>query len=258
MKCFILCGGLGTRLSEETNLIPKPMIKIGNKPILEHIMDIYSKYGFYEFVLCGGYKINKIKDHFLKKQRNNSDIFIDFNMSQINLINQKINKRWKIWIFDTGLKSQTAHRLYRLRKLLKDEEDFFMTYGDGLSNVNIKKLLNFHKRKKKIATMTIVRPQARFGHIELQGDKITKFREKDQTAEGWINGFFIVLNQKVLENINSKKQLIFEREPLEKLSKKKELNAFKHNSFWHPMDTLRDKRFLEKVFKGTKSPWLLK
>ena len=257
MKCFILCGGLGTRISEETHSVPKPMIKIGGIPILEHIMNCYSRFGFYEFVLCGGYKIDIIKDYFLKINNYKSDVFIDFKNENVLLTNKKINKNWKIWIINTGLNSQTGHRLFKIKKFLKSDEDFFMTYGDGLSNVNIKKLLKFHKKNKKVATMTIVRPQARFGHIKLSGNLITKFREKDQISEGWINGGFFVLNKKIFKYLRSNIDLIFEKEPLEALAKKKQLIAYKHNSFWHPMDTLRDKRFLEKSFSDNNSPWLI-
>lgn len=257
MKCVILCGGLGTRFSEETDVKPKPMIEINGKPILQYIMECYSRFGFNEFILCGGYKVNIIKDYFVKLKYFESDLKIDFVNDQVEILSKKKSLNWKIWIIDTGLKSQTANRIYKIKKLLKNEKNFFMTYGDGLSNVNIKKLLKFHIDNNKIATMTIVRPIARFGHIKLQKNLITEFKEKDQASEGWINGGFFVLKSKIFDYLNSKEDLIFEREPLENLSKKKQLTAFKHESFWHPMDTLRDKRFLEKIFNGDKSPWLV-
>ena len=257
MKCIILCGGLGTRFSEETDIKPKPMIEISGRPILQHIMECYSRFGFNEFILCGGYKVNVIKDYFIKLKYFESDLKIDFKNDQVEILSKKNYLNWKIWIIDTGLKSQTANRIYKIRKLVRNEKNFFLTYGDGLSNVNIKKLLEFHNKKNKIATMTIVRPIARFGHIKLKENIITEFKEKDQISEGWINGGFFVLKSKIFDFLSSKEDLIFEREPLENLSKKKQLAAFKHESFWHPMDTLRDKRYLEKIFKGDKSPWLI-
>ncbi len=257
MKCVILCGGLGTRFSEETDLKPKPMIEIGGKPILHHLMECYSRFGFTKFILCGGYKVNVIKDYFLKLKYYSSDLNINFDNNDIKLISKKKLINWNVSIIDTGLKNQTANRIFKIKKFLKGDTNFFMTYGDGLSNVNIKKLLEFHLKSKKIGTMTIVRPIARFGHIKLKGNLITEFREKDQISEGWINGGFFVLNKKIFNYINSKKDLIFEKKPLEQLSKDNELAAFKHESFWHPMDTIRDKRFLEKICNGDKSPWLV-
>ena len=257
MKCVILCGGLGTRFSEETDVKPKPMIEINGKPILQHLMECYSRFGFDEFILCGGYKINVIKDYFLKIKYFASDIKLNFNSNKVEIISKKKALNWKIWVIDTGLKSQTANRIFKIKNLLKKEKNFFMTYGDGLSNVNIKKLLKFHITNKKIATMTIVRPIARFGHIKLKKNSIVEFKEKDQISEGWINGGFFVLNTKIFKYLNSKEDLIFERKPLEQLSKKNQLAAFKHESFWHPMDTLRDKRYLEKISISNKPPWLI-
>ena len=226
-----MAGGKGTRLLPLTQDIPKPMIKIGGIPILEHIMNCYSRFGFYEFVLCGGYKIDIIKDYFLKINNYKSDVFIDFENENVLLTNKKINKNWKIWIVNTGLNSQTGHRLFKIKKFLKSNEDFFMTYGDGLSNVNIKKLLKFHKKNKKMATMTIVRPQARFGHIKLSGNLITKFREKDQISEGWINGGFFVLNQKIFKYLKGKP-----------MSPKGE-NWDKALEYWHTLKSDKDANF---------------
>ena len=247
MKCVILCGGLGTRFSEETDVKPKPMIEIKGKPILQHLMECYARFGFCEFILCGGYKINVIKDYFLKLKYYTSDLKVNFNEDNVEILSKKNLLNWKIWIIDTGQKSQTASRIFKIKKLLKNEDNFFMTYGDGLSNVNISKLLKFHITNKKIGTMTIVRPIARFGHIKLKDNLITEFKEKDQISEGWINGGFFVLNTKIFKYISPKEDLIFEKKPLENLSKDNQLVAYKHHSFWHPMDTLRDKRYLEKI-----------
>ena len=230
MKVVILAGGLGTRLAEETDKIPKPMVKIGNKPIISHIIRLYLNFGFKEIIICSGYKKEKIKNYF-KNQRN------------INVV-------------DTGLKSESGSRIKLIKKYLDDDDDFFMTYGDGVSNINIKKLLKFHKKHKKIATLSAVRPLPRFGHLTIKNKKITKFKEKDKVSEGWINGGFFVLNKKVFKYIDSRINCIFEKKPLERLSKDGQLMAYKHDGFWHPMDTLRDKRFLNDLIKKRIAPWL--
>ncbi len=226
MKVVILAGGLGTRISEQTQKLPKPMIKIGNKPILDHIISRYKKFGFNDFIICSGYKRQIIENYFKKNS--------------------------KIKVINTGLKTQTAARLKKIKKFIK-EENFFMTYGDGLSNINIKKLLYFHIKHKKIATLSAVRPIPRFGSITLSKNKIIKFKEKDKLKEGWINGGFFVLNKKVFNYINNKSNCIFEKTPLENLSKNGELMAFKHDGFWHPVDTMRDKKYLDKISKNKKS-----
>ena len=230
MKVVILAGGLGTRLAEETDKIPKPMVKIGNKPIISHIIESYAKYGFKEIIICSGYKKEKIKDYF-KNQKN-------------------------IKVVDTGLKSQSGFRIKLIKKYLDGDDDFFMTYGDGVSNINIKKLLKFHKKHKKIATLSAVRPLPRFGHLTIKNKKITKFKEKDRISEGWINGGFFVLNKKVFDYITSKTSCIFEKEPLERLSKNNQLMAYQHEGFWHPMDTLRDKNYLNDLIKKRKALWI--
>ena len=230
MKVVILAGGLGTRLAEETDKIPKPMVKIGNKPIISHIIKLYLNFGFKEIIICSGYKKEKIKNYF-KNQRN------------INIV-------------DTGLKSESGSRIKLIKKYLDDDDDFFMTYGDGVSNINIKKLLKFHKKHKKIATLSAVRPLPRFGHLTIKNKKITKFKEKDKVSEGWINGGFFVLNKKVFKYIDDRINCIFEKEPLERLSKDGQLMAYQHDGFWHPMDTLRDKRFLNDLIKKRIAPWL--
>lgn len=229
MKVVILAGGLGTRISEQTKKMPKPMIKIGKKPILEHIINIYKKFGFNEFIICSGYK-RKIIEKYFKKNK-------------------------KIKVVNTGLKTQTGARLKKIKKFIQ-EENFLMTYGDGLSNINIKKLLTFHKKHKKIATLSAVRPIPRFGSITISKNKIIVFKEKDKLKEGWINGGFFVLNKKVFDYIDDRTTCIFEKEPLENLSKKGQLMAFKHDGFWHPVDTMRDKNYLDLISKNIKKiPW---
>ena len=231
MKTVILCGGLGTRLSEETKKIPKPMVEIGKIPILEHIMRIYEKHGFNEFILALGYKKEKIVNHFKK------------------------NKKRDIKFVDTGIDSLTGKRLLKLKRFLIGDENFFLTYGDGLSNIDITKLLNYHKKNKKIATLSAVRPPARFGELTLKKNGlVTKFSEKNQINQGWINGGFFVFNRKVFDYL-PKYQCMLEREPITNLTRNKQLIAFKHDGFWQCMDTLRDKILLNKMWKSGKSKW---
>ena len=228
MKVVILAGGFGTRLSEYTKDIPKPMIKIGGKPIIFHIMKHFNKYGFKDFYLALGYKGNIIKKYFKNKKL-----------------------KWKVNLVDTGINTMTGGRLLRLKKDLKDDT-FLMTYGDGVSNINLKKLIDFHKKSKKIITLTAVRPPARFGALKIKNNIVYKFREKSKLDEGWINGGFFVINPKFLKYIKNDKTFL-EREPLEKVSKLKQLSAFKHEGFWQCMDTKRDKLYLEKIYKIKKS-----
>ena len=215
MKVVILAGGLGTRISEYTKTVPKPMIKINNKPIIFHIMKHYSHYGFKDFYIAAGYKKKIIKDYFKKKFYN-----------------------WNVNVIDTGQKTMTGGRLKRLKKFFKNET-FLLTYGDGLSNVNLSKLINFHKKNKSLVTMTAVRPPARFGAIKIKKGKVTYFKEKSKMDEGWINGGFFVVDSKFLKYIKSDKTFL-EREPLEKITKKRKLNAFKHQGYWQCVDTVRD------------------
>ena len=240
MYTVFLAGGMGTRLSEETHKIPKPMIKIGKYPILFHIMKHYSDFNFNKFIVCGGYKYNYIKKKFFQNK---------------NLIKKK-KFNWDVNIINTGLKTQTGARIKKIKKYLKDEKLFFMTYGDGVANVNIKKILQFHKKHKKIATLTAVRPLPRFGNITLNKNKVSSFSEKDRLKEGWINGGFFVLNKEVFDYIDNRENCIFEREPLQNLSKNGQLMAYKHEGFWHPMDTLRDKNYLNQLCKKKKLNWL--
>ena len=227
MKVVILAGGLGTRLSEYTKKIPKPMVAVSGKPIIYYIMKHYSNYGFTNFIIASGYKQNVIKKYFKRKILN-----------------------WNVEVMNTGLNTMTGGRLKRLKKIIGNES-FFLTYGDGLSDVDIDKLLKFHKKTKSIATLTAVRPTARFGAIKIKGNKVSYFKEKSNIDEGWINGGFFVMNYKIFDIIKNDKTYL-EKEPFEILSKKKSLNAFKHNGFWQCMDTLRDKELLEKYFKNQK------
>lgn len=224
MKVVILAGGLGTRLAEYTKKIPKPMVSILGKPIIVHIMQHFAKFGYTDFYIAAGYKQKILKDFFKNK-----------------------NYGWNINIINTGLKTMTGGRVRRLKPYL-EKEPFFLTYGDGISDVNIKNLLKFHKKNKGYATLTAVRPPARFGAIKLNGSKVTYFKEKSRLDEGWINGGFFVFEPEIFKFIKSDKTFL-EREPLSKLGKKKKLYAFKHNSFWQCMDTIRDKEILEKSLK---------
>ena len=224
MKVVILAGGLGTRLPEYTKTIPKPMVKILGEPLIVHIMKQYVKYGFKDFFIATGYKGEFIKNFFSRKKF-----------------------KWNVNIVNTGLKTMTGGRLKRLKKYIGNET-FMMTYGDGVSSVNIKKLLQFHKKNKKLVTLTAVRPPARFGVIKLKGNKVIYFKEKSKLDEGWINGGFFVIDSKFLNFIKNDNTYL-EKEPLEKAMKVKELNAFKHNGFWQCVDTKRDKDKLEKILK---------
>lgn len=245
MKVFILAGGLGTRLGEYTNTIPKPMIKIGGKPLLTHIMNIYLKQGFNDFYVAAGYKSKVIKKYF-KNFKQDSKKF-----------SQKIfGKKCTITIVDTGLKTLTGGRLKRLKKFLKNDENFLFTYGDGLSNVNINKLINLHKKNKRLITVTAVRPPARFGELVLRKNLVINFKEKPQVSKAWINGGFFIANEKFL-NLIKNDDSILEKSPLEKAARLKKLFAYKHFGFWKCMDVKRDKDELEAIFKKNKFSWKL-
>ena len=238
MKVVILAGGYGTRIADvSSDLIPKPMIPIGNKPIIWHIMNIFARFGYNDFVIALGYKSKIIREYF-----NN------------NIIENKESK-WKIRLINTGLDSLTGTRLYKLRKHLSNER-FFLTYGDGLSNININKLLNFHIKNKKKITMSAVRPPARFGEIYFKKNNVISFEEKPQIQNGWINGGFFVVEPGFLKFLNSKKNEMLERDPLKKAIKGNELTAYKHNSFWQCMDTKRDYDYLNLLWKQKKYLWI--
>lgn len=255
LKAVILAGGLGTRLSEETEIKPKPLVEIGGKPILWHIMKYLSFYGIKHFYVCCGYKGYLIKEYFSNYQRHSSDVEVDTNTGKIKILKRN-NEDWKVSLIDTGVNTMTGGRLLRLKNYLKKDENFLFTYGDGLSNVDIKKLLEFHKKHKKIATVTAVVPPGRYGAVIMnKKNRVEKFVEKPRGDGGYINGGYFILNKKVfsyLENDNT----VWEKKPLENLSKDKELYAYKHDGFWQPMDTLREKHYLNTLWNNGKAKWL--
>lgn len=251
MKAVILAGGLGSRISEETVLRPKPMIEVGEKPLLWHIMKTYSKYGINDFVICLGYKGYIIKEYFANYFLHMSDVTLDLAKNSIN-VHQNSAEPWTVTLVETGEKSMTGGRLKRVAKYLDD--DFCFTYGDGLADLNVQELINFHKKNKRLATMTAVQPPGRFGALTLQDDKIIGFQEKPGGDGGWINGGFFVLSSKVLDYI-SDDSTVWEHEPLERLSQEHQLSAYFHRGFWQPMDTMRDKLLLEKLWESGNPPW---
>lgn len=251
MKAVILAGGLGTRISEESTLRPKPMIEIGGMPILWHILKMYSAHGIHDFVICCGYKGYMIKEYFANYFLHMSDVTIDMSHNSIE-VHQKKAEPWKITLIDTGENTQTGGRLKRVADYLDD--DFCMTYGDGVGSVDIAASIAFHKQHGKLATMTAVQPPGRFGALEIDGTSVKSFLEKPQGDGGWINGGFFVLNPKVLDLIASDATL-WEKEPLESLAQQGQLESFFHSGFWRPMDTLRDKTTLEDLWASGKAPW---
>tara|TARA_B100000780_G_scaffold102603_1_gene71768 strand:- start:6072 stop:6848 length:777 start_codon:yes stop_codon:yes gene_type:complete len=255
MKVVILAGGRGTRIQEESLIKPKPLIEIGSKPIIWHIMKTYSHYGFKEFVICCGYKGYLIKEYFANFSLHNSDVTIDIKKNEIK-VHKNNNEDWKITLVDTGDNSLTGGRILRIKDFVDDE--FFLTYGDGVADVNISKLVEHHKLNKKIATMTIVQPQGRFGVVEFNAktNLINNFSEKLKGDGSWINGGFFVLNTKIFKYLKDD-FTVWEKEPLENLSKENQLVAFKHDNFWYPMDTMRDKIYLENLWDTNKAPWKL-
>lgn len=252
MKTVILAGGLGTRLAEETALRPKPMVEIGGRPILWHVMSIYAAHGFREFVIACGYRGEVIKQYFHDYSIHAADWQIDLQSGERTQLNQQA-PNWRIHAVDTGLNTLTGGRLRHLRSMLQDET-FMVTYGDGLSNIDVAALLAFHRAHGKLATVTAVHPPARFGSMELAGDKVAHFSEKPQTDVGWINGGFFVFEPGVLDLLEND-EVSLEREPLERLAAAGELMAYRHTGFWQPMDTLREKRQLEELWDSGKAPW---
>ena len=253
MKAVILAGGFGTRLSEETAIRPKPMVEIGSKPILWHIMSTYAAYGIKEFIVALGYKGEIIKEYFLNFYAINNNITIDLGNGKTT-IHDGNQPDWKIHLVDTGLHTQTGGRLKRLKNWLREDETFMFTYGDGVADIDLKALLEFHKSHGKLATVTTVRSPARFGRIAYTGNQITQFYEKPQTAEGWINGGYFVLHPKAIDYIEGDES-IWERTPVEKLAHDGQLIGFRHNGFWSCMDTLKEKNFLEDLWSSDKCPW---
>jgi len=253
MKAVILAGGLGTRLSEETQVKPKPMVKIGGKPIIWHILKIYSRYDINEFIICCGYKGYLIKEYFYNYFLQTSDFSIDIPSNKIE-VHSKNSENWKITLIDTGEMTLTGGRLKRISNFLKDDETFCFTYGDGVADINIKELISFHEREGRLATLTAVQPPGRFGQITYQRGKVLSFEEKPKGDKNWINGGFFVLNKKVIDFIKGD-QSIWEKEPLKNLADSGQLSAFHHYGFWQPMDTLKDKMLLEEMWNEGKAPW---
>jgi len=252
MKAVILAGGLGTRLSEETSVRPKPMVEIGGRPILWHVMKIYAAHGIMDFVVCLGYKGYLIKEYFANYFLHMSDVTFDMSKNKMEVHEGKAEP-WKVTLVDTGDNTQTGGRLGRVRRYL-DETTFCMTYGDGVSDVNIRALLEFHRQHGKRATVTAVQPPGRFGAMELLGNAVHHFLEKPKGGEGWINGGFFVLEPGVLDLISGD-ETYWEKSPMETLARQDHLQAYRHHGFWHPMDTMRDKTLLESLWISGKAPW---
>jgi glucose-1-phosphate cytidylyltransferase len=254
MKTILLAGGLGTRLSEETVVKPKPMVEIGGMPIIWHIMKTYAAYGYSDFAIALGYKGEVIKDFFLNYKLHKSDMIVNLKSGNVKFENDA-SEDWTVALHETGLNSLTGGRLYNLKKLFKPGDTFMLTYGDGVSDVNIQKLVEFHKSHGKIATLTAVRPPARFGSIEMEQDgHIIEFKEKPQLGEGWINGGYFVFDYKIFDYLKDE-LTILEREPLENLVKENELVAYRHEGFWHCMDTIRDRDNLNEIWAKGNAPW---
>ena len=251
MKVVILAGGLGSRISEETITRPKPLIEIAGKPLLWHIMKIYSFYGLNDFIICCGYKGYLIKEYFTNYHLHTTDITVNVRTNKVK-VHKKNTEPWKITLVDTGQNSLTGDRIRKIESYVGD--NFCLTYGDGLTNANIRKTIDFHKKNKKIATVLAVKPSGRFGAIEIKDKLVQKFLEKPKGDGGWINGGFFVLNKKIFKYL-TKKNCIWEREPIEKIYQKKQLSAYKHEGFWYSMDTLRDKNHLEDLWNSKNVPW---
>lgn len=256
MKVVILAGGFGTRLSEETELKPKPMIEIGGKPILWHIMKIYSHFGFNDFIICCGYKGYYIKEYFANYFLHQADLTIDLSKNSVS-VHKSNAEPWKITLIDTGVNTMTGGRIKRIESFV-EKKQFMLTYGDGVSDVNLKSLLKFHQDSGKQATLTAVQPSGKFGAIDLNPEgEVSSFHEKPKGDGAWINGGFFVLEPQVFDYIKDGDSTVWEQSPLKELAKCQQLNAFKHSGFWKPMDTLRDKNELENLWNIDKAPWKL-
>ncbi len=257
MKVVILAGGLGTRISEESHLKPKPMIEIGGNPILWHIMKYYSSFGYNDFIICCGYKGYVIKEYFADYYLHRSDITFDFSRNNEMIIHNNVAEPWRVTIIDTGLNTQTGGRISRVRNFIGNEP-FMLTYGDGVSDVDINALVKYHNEKGKIATMTAIQPGGKFGVLDIDDENtINRFTEKGKEDGGWINGGFMVLEPKIFDYLTDDPNLIFEREPLETIAAEGQLTAFKHSGFWQCMDTLRDRVYLEKLIEAKQAPWMV-
>lgn len=252
MKAVILAGGLGTRLSEETQVRPKPMVEVGGRPILWHIMKIYSAHGIHDFIICLGYKGYQIKEFFANYLFHVSDVTVDVPGNKIEIHEAKAEP-WRVTLVETGRDTMTGGRLKRVASYL-DDEDFCLTYGDGVGDVDIAASIEFHRAHGKLATVTATRPPGRFGALKLDGDSVERFEEKPEGDGGWINGGFFVLSPRVLEYVEGDSS-VWEREPLERLAADQQLSAFRHAGFWQPMDTLRDRNYLDQLWKDEKAPW---
>lgn len=256
MKVVLLAGGLGTRISEESELKPKPMIEIGDMPILWHIMKIYSHYGYNEFIICCGYKGYVIKEYFADYFLHMSDVTFDFSKDNRMIVHNNVAEPWIVTLIDTGVESMTGARIKRIQPYIAEGEAFMLTYGDGVSDIDIGKLVDFHNNNKEIVTITAVQPNGKFGMLNIGNNcRVTEFLEKPQGDGGWINGGFMVLNYEVFSYLNDDESLVFEQQPLEKLALDGQLNAYKHTGFWQPMDTMRDKNVLNELWKKQKAPW---
>jgi len=253
MKVVILAGGMGTRLAEETTVRPKPMVEIGDRPILVHIMNWYAAQGFKEFIIALGYKGEVIKQYFLNYYALNSNITVQLDTGQVT-VHDGLRHDWIVHLVDTGLGTMTGGRLLRLKPWLNADDCFMMTYGDGLADVDIRALVAFHHSHGRLATVTAAHPPARFGDIQLEGNQVVRFAEKPQAAAGWINAGFFVLHPKVLDYIKGD-DTIWERDPLERLACDGQLMAYCHEGFWQPMDTLREKQILEEIWQSGRAPW---
>lgn len=255
MKVGILAGGYGTRLAEETEIRPKPLVEIGGKPILWHIMKSYSHYGYKDFFIALGYKGEMIKKYFIDYSGLQGNISVDMASGQVQRSNHPHKENWNVHLIETGLKTNTGGRIKRFKPFMGNET-FMLTWGDGVSDVNLDELLKFHKSHGKLATLTTVRPPARYGHLEFDGDRVMEFSEKPQTGEGWINGAFFILEPEVFDYIEGD-HTQFEKEPLEGLARDGQLMAYRHTSFWQCMDTLREKHILENYWQSGTAPWKL-
>lgn len=253
MKVVLLAGGLGTRLAEETDVKPKPMVEIGGHPILWHIMQGYASHGFNEFVVALGYKGEVIKQYFLNFFAANCNLAVDLGTGNVSY-DARRRTDWKIHLLDTGRDTMTGGRVARLKHILSTAGTFMLTYGDGVCDVDIKALLDFHRRHGRIATVTAVRPPARFGSMRFEGDQVTSFEEKPQTGEGWINGGFFVFEPALFDYLDGDESVL-EKHPLERLASDGELMAFKHEGFWQCMDTIRDKSWLQEMWQSGRAPW---
>ncbi len=254
MKAVILAGGFGTRLSEETVVKPKPMVEIGGHPILWHIMKIYSSFGINDFIICLGYKGYMIKEYFANYYLHMSDVTFDMSSGEMK-VHQNTAEPWRVTLVDTGEKSMTGGRIKRVRNYIGNET-FCLTYGDGVADVDIKNLIEFHKSQNCLATVTAVQPPGRYGHLGIRGDRVTMFQEKPTGDGSWINGGFFVCEPEVTDYVSGD-LIMWEAEPLENLARENQLAVYRHNGFWHPMDTLRDKNYLEDLWQTNKAAWKL-